>query len=899
MMSRTKSTKKAKDVMSPQERAARDAMLASLPPLDDNELEAIFNKAIAKGLTSLDSRELMRKNVREGRFTAEYYKEMLSSRLAKVATTEDPGEEIGQLSDRSTPTVPEEAGTKTAATPQPKHAAIPAGSPPAAGAAEEAHKTEDDATTTTTTSRLPAPPSPPTPAAPTLAKRVSEEALVGLYSAEALSSELSECRTTLGTARSALAATEAEMASKKEAAFQHERAEKAKVASLTGKVDAVDAVLSTVGAFHHQCGTLEKEVLSLHSMEEQRRKDTLVSSGRLQRELAEAEVRLSKQSATLEKTQQTLFQRARQASATEARSEEKLLHLSNQDAAAALKAKLAKEALSKLIAEQSRLMEQSNEEPRRLADIRAREAATEKAVGELKERLLADESAIAEGKRHEADIVQSQALAEAATEARMRSYNVDGNCLRSMAALQDSVLTRELGSTSSNGGALPTDAEEPLRVPTQARLLDESRTLIRKHKGMCLDARKALEAQEAADRQASAEARREREASLKQVRAEWMALESAYEERRRLLGEKALQLEAEKRSTYEAEASLKASAACVLMLEEEAEDAQALHRERAAAAKEAVIAKDAAAAELDALKLTNKMAIATLRNAADSERRVQLEQSQYVESLRQRLKVESQRLAEEQAVEEAASGAKEGAAGPVFFDAQEESGEVATAEAAKEAAKAPADAASGGNNSTGSGVALVTHCTRSVGAWAEALRATRRECAASLEETSQELSISTRRVDLESRRLAERRAALSHEVGVLADYERVVAGKLERAKRSSASTGPTAAAEVASPSSPPMTPLKKPSSGLDAAAPPPTPPTLPPKEPKPPLLSSPSSYDACVKLLDVEPFVDKASPSSVDARLLDEENHARYNPDVNSPGEGTLRSIRQRVMAAF
>lgn len=68
-----------------------------------------------------------------------------------------------------------------------------------------------------------------------------------------------------------------------------------------------------------------------------------------------------------------------------------------------------------------------------------------------------------------------------------------------------------------------------------------------------------------------------------------------------------------------------------------------------------------------------------------------------------------------------------------------------------------------------------------------------------------------------------------------------------------------------------------------------------------------SAYDACVKFLDVDRFVEKPSPSSVAAMLDEEESRARYDSGANvacAAGAGDANvaraagagdSIRERI----
>ena len=101
----------------------------------------------------------------------------------------------------------------------------------------------------------------------------------------------------------------------------HKAAEEDKIRSYEQQVGAFDSMLRTITPYDEQCEALKTEVEALAVMEDQRRGDSQGISGRVQRELAEAETRLGKQNAQLASVQKQLIKHVEASTAVEAKLE--------------------------------------------------------------------------------------------------------------------------------------------------------------------------------------------------------------------------------------------------------------------------------------------------------------------------------------------------------------------------------------------------------------------------------------------------------------------------------------------------------------------------------------------------------------------------------------------------
>ena len=227
---------------------------------------------------------------------------------------------------------------------------------------------------------------------------LSEEELLALKLEAHLAVDASATREGLEKASAALKATEAALIASREA-HQRDRAEGTeRIGGLEAQVSAVEAVLRTVELYDEQCVALRGEVKQLAEREEQRRLDTHNITGRVRKELDEAEKRLRQQEERSISLQKTVDKAAAENSARKAKQVMEIGKISSDVAARELKATLARQHLSMLRVQQARLTDQLEAAPRALADKVARAEATQAEVDKLMEAAHADEMIIAQRK---------------------------------------------------------------------------------------------------------------------------------------------------------------------------------------------------------------------------------------------------------------------------------------------------------------------------------------------------------------------------------------------------------------------------------------------------------------------------------------------------------------------
>ena len=778
---------------------------------------------------------------------------------------------------------------------------------------------------------------------------MSEEDLTNMQLGARLGAERSTCRVTLSATEDALGATEAALGSTRDATRLRRADDERHIRRLQEQIEAYETMINTIRPYDEQCEALKGEVVALASMEDQRRSDTQCISGRVQRELAEAEGRLGKQNDLLVKLQKEVAKKAAEASEVEQGLEAELARASSESAAAALTCELSKAHLHRVCAEQAKLMELGNEEPRLAQAKRDRAATTRAQVDDLKEFLLEDEQAIAACKRREAAIEEAESLAEAAAQARSRAYEVDRHCVTCIAALQDSALASDLAAptptlaelasgatpgapasasegrpgTASEGrpGTLPyplLGTPNPSSEPTLNslhRLKYESRTLLLTHRELT-QATAAQRAQAEADDQAKEQVLREaRAVELKQVRAQRKAREVAFLERQRYLSEKQSQLEVEQRQVILAMLELQDREACVKVLQREVEVAQAALSARQGEAAAALKQRQDLSAKLETAKRGHKSALVQLRNRADSERRVQLEQATYVDSLRSRLKVEGQMIAEEWAMEQGGALAVRGGALALQGGALQGAAVDGGKGTAPDALRATPGKA---------GLALVHRC--SMAEWLEGLQATKAQLEARCEAARTGLEIAISKARLEDRRLEEQRVNQLHELTTLRDYEHKIASKLLHLPAELRE--PDAAGAASSPNRSTRSPhlretvqqdrLAASSPGGLAAG------SLAMAHAASDVLASRSPSGESTwgdvvhstaraasptvatpyrrSFLDLEKFASTTSPAGADGVLADEASHSPRLPQAASDdddGMSTLQALRRRVSSAI
>ena len=336
--------------------------------------------------------------------------------------------------------------------------------------------------------------------------------------------------------------------------------------ALGEQLDAYDGPLRTLQAFETQVNGLCAEAKQLLDAETHRRAATSDVSGRVAVEMREAESRLSRQSDTLASCQRKLEKLTEAAATEEEEMEAELLTCSRELAAAELRESLARQSLTLMTDHQARLMEATCD-VRPLQMRMDRVSSTEKELSDLRDRILDSERSIAAGKRHEGDAVEAEELAHAAAHARFRAYDIDRHCFRALATLQDMALSLDFPEPSAG-------ESQPIGPELTTRLVGEARELLLSQQNECAQEVHTRAECETTDREQTENAHEDRQATLREVRAERKAVEVAFAQRTQLLDDTQAQLSVEKQQVHLAEVELSDQRHCVHVLQTDVEIAK-------------------------------------------------------------------------------------------------------------------------------------------------------------------------------------------------------------------------------------------------------------------------------------------------------------------------------------
>lgn len=567
---------------------------------------------------------------------------------------------------------------------------------------------------------------------------MSEDELLSLQLSSKLSEDHQNAEMSMGEAEQALRETEASIECvNNEMAMLREREAKA-ITSLLEQVDAYDSVMSSaVERYDTETASFAGEVNELIDLETQRRASNTSIASRGRVEVSESEKRLGKQKALMNKLQLELQKLSTAQVAAEAQADEELATITSVAASKELKYNLAKTHLDLLKSTQGGLAEQYARDNTELLEAkRDRLASTKAQLEEMKGRIQCDEKATAAFRAREAELAEEGKASKAAAASRMRSLEIDRDCISSLTALQNVSL----------------DLYNPGEVAsvTEAELLTNARQMILSHRSA--SEQQALEIRKRGEYEvelATAD-EKERQSTLRQVSAERKAVEVRLGELRRFLLDKTLQHEYEEKALWENACELRTETAKIEMLDLEVERFQELLSERAAEVAKAKSERQAALDRLAAMRAQHEAVLAAARVRFESEKRVAAEQQQYTDSLCARLEVEAR-----------ADG----------------NTNVST----------PPEATS---NLGTAAIALINHASVESKAMIDNLRSERAEVAARLVGTKKALEAAEKKANLDVRRLKERRVAQQHELDKLSQFTASVAARLHISVSPSAPTKP-------------------------------------------------------------------------------------------------------------
>ena len=462
---------------------------------------------------------------------------------------------------------------------------------------------------------------------------MSEDELVRMQMTMKLSSDLETCAKSLALAAKAVVATELEISTIQVGLKEDRATETYKVAEHDRNIKSINSMLKHVEAYDEQCSQLRYEVNQLVSMENQRRIDSYGITGRVRREVTEAQDRLAKQTDKLHIMQNELKKMYTQYTSAEKQSEAQFSTISSEVVGKTLRVELAEHRLAHLRAEQKKLNEQVAENTRFIDSKTRRVSSTTAQVEEIKAKMALDEQTIGGCKAREAELYAEDHLAEAQKEHKVREFDADRDSLRSLIALQESFrsdklmrldeeLTRELTSNPD---------------PTKKTLLERARALVEKTLSDSKGRLALIEQAASTYMHKYDEAKGLRDSELRQLRAERRALVTVHAERNRYLHEKRNQLEIEEKQLARAEGIMVDHKHCMSVLQTEHDLLQKTINERQDELTAASSLKQALGTKLESVQTTNMLNLGRMRMAIESESRVVTEQQAYIESLMGRM----------------------------------------------------------------------------------------------------------------------------------------------------------------------------------------------------------------------------------------------------------------------
>jgi hypothetical protein len=694
---------------------------------------------------------------------------------------------------------------------------------------------------------------------------MSEDQLLNMQITDMLSTDLQTFYSSLELANMSMAATDIQINKIQDSLKEDRATETDQIAEHERNIKSIDSMLLHVDAYGDKCSQLKNEVNQLVTMETQRRMDTHGITGRVRREVAEAQDRLAKQTEKLHNMHRELKKMYSEYHSMEKQQETQYNAVSSEVVAKKLNLELVEQRMALLRSEQTKLQEQVANT--RIVEAKMQRVSTTTAqVEEIKTKMALDDHAMAACKAREAELAAEERLAEAQMECKLRIFEADKDSLRSLITMQETFRIGDLVVMFEGQG----DAKDPFAK----KMLESTRSLVEQSLDESKGRLALIERAESAYTQKYDEAKSLRASHMRQKRAERQALATAHIGRQRFLSEKMSQLEIEEKQLEHLTRTRQDNKEIIKMMQTEIDLTQAALNDRQHELTSATYLKKGFGTQLESLKTANKLNLARMRVAIDSESRVLAEQQSYVDSLLVGMKLDVT------AVEE-------------------------TQEEATEAAEAPPQGRHG--------LALAHSHELAVRKLVDDLKSRRVELVEALRASQDKVAAAEKKAQNALANVDEERVTLQHEISKLQQYRLSIETKLakirapEGSQTDSPKKLPTIQRAEGDQTDAPTTPtIQRPE--RDQAK---TPTSTTEVELKPPSLEA-TPYRTTNKLLVTsDTFAQPLSPSSPSRRrvlpvgmgseLDDEANSPMYNPDLKPDLEHTSArraSIRSRITAA-
>lgn len=691
---------------------------------------------------------------------------------------------------------------------------------------------------------------------------MSEDQLLNMQITDMLSTDLQTFYSSLELAKMSMAATDIQINKIQDSLKEDLATETDQIAEHERNIKSIDSMLLHVEAYDDKCSQLKNEVNQLVTMETQRRMDTQGITGRVRREVTEAQDRLAKQTEKLHNMHRELKKMYSEYHSMEKQQETQYNAVSSEVIAKKLNLELIEQRMALLRSEQTKLQEHVANT--RIVEAKMQRVSTTTAqVEEIKTKMALDDHAMAACKAREAELAAEERLAEAQTENKLRIFEADKDSLRSLITMQETFRLGDLVvMLEGQGGA---------KDPFAKKIMESTRSLVEQSLDESKGRLTRIERTESAYMQKYDEAKSLRASHMRQKRAERQALATAHIGRQRFLSEKMSQLEIEEKQLENVTRTMQDNKEIIKMLQTEIDLTQAALNDRQHELTSAAYLKKSFGTQLESLKTANKLNLARMRVAIDSESRVLAEQQSYVDSLLVGMKLDVT------AVEE-------------------------TQEEATEAAEAPPQGKHG--------LALAHSHELAIRKLVDDLKSRRVELVEALRASQDKVASAEKKAQNALANVDEERVTLQHEISKLQQYRLSIETKLAKIRGPEGSQMvtpkklPTIQRAEGDQTDAPTTPKIQPPEGDQAD----TPTSSTEVELKPPSLEA-TPYRSTNKLLvTTDKFAQPLSPSrrrvlpvGMGSELDDEANSPMYNPDLKpdlEPTSARRASIRSRIIAA-
>jgi len=699
---------------------------------------------------------------------------------------------------------------------------------------------------------------------------MSEAELVAMHLDTKVTSDLEVCAKDLEQTQATLKAVEEQESDLEQCLGANRNVMGSDISKVEEMIEGLDAALLVNVHFQEQSAALALQVDGEVVATSQKLLDhQSVLADRVNKELAEARHRLSAQTERQRGLQTELDKYKLSVETDMAKQSTELKRLNAIEATKRLNEEMWQSHLASLSSKLEELCQAKADH----AAIRQKEEFVEETgrqVEALTQRIDDDEDKLRKWRIQEEEIAEAETLAAAAAASSIACLEADNAAVRSLIALQQTLLTDELSITLPQHWSVPaaTDALASHKQPSsKVTLLEETRDFVLVQNQSCIQAQSLLDAATVSHKMETSENHDARQTALRLIRTERTAMEVPHEERKRFLAEKSAQLAVERTEVHKAQEELQVHTYAIEMLEAEVAAVQKEVDRRTAELNVAEGDKEKKDALLKQCKEKLKLEETERKSAIDAELDIQRGQQKYVSMLAARLKMESS-LADQAARINTL---------PVEGTA-EETELYATASAGKR------------------GSALVNDKNSAHANFVEDLRARRVAKVASREDTRRSLVETEKTASAHRKLLVDKRAATKNTLAKQRDYYSNLAAKMPGSP-SSAST-PTLrspresfARRLSEGAQSPLTPSPQKEPAVSAPASPPDAGDVPLPPPRRHSHESNQSspYESAHKYLAKEiqklPQDEKRMSREEDVLdLLGEQNHPFYNPDLSVAG---------------